>query len=898
MPSLKKNTSFHKDLGLQLLSLYLLVIVPAILALFFFDQVVGRHVQNDVRANDLALARAIARETHLSITNSLQAVSRLASYPGIVEADPEGMESVFSIFLSTRPDVNLVYRLDSDGIMLYHYPTGPGSTVGVDFSFREYYQRARKTKKPLFSKGRISPTTEQPVATAVMPIWSEENQFLGLVATNIKLASLSETLLEIAGSHQPDEGFQVVILDSSAQIIASPDPSWLLQKAEERLPDIFAPVLSGESGSIIAKDPDGEERLYTYAPIPSAGWGVVVSRPTSAAFASQITIHHLTIIVAATFLLIGLVVWIVLTVRVIIPIERLSSLSRSIEADVEVDPEAREEIAKMASRADQIGHLIRSILRMEKSIAARINEQSILLETSKAVVSSLDSQIVLDRILEQVHKLLGVEMCAIIALDRERDAFTIRASRGLSKTYTEQLAIQPTEPHSVTMRALRSGQPIQISDTETAPAFAAQRPRARAEGYRSLLAIPMNTQHAPPTALLVFRPDPHVFTENEIRLLVSFANHAAMALENAALYARSDMRLQEQTRRIEALVQSLHDGLILSDMRGRVIYANPRIGDLATLSPEELSKATIDAVFQRIAEKSPNPDSTRKKIQEALESKERHPAEIPLHAGGRNICLRLQIFDVTDSHGIPIGRGLILRDITADREIDRMKSSLISTVSHELRTPLAAIKGYATTLLAEDVEWDKESQREFLSIISEESDRLSALVNNLLDLSRIEAGSLHLTREECSIEEIIRLAAKRARLHPDDTLETYIAPDLPVLYADPTRLETVLRNLLENATKYAGPGARIQIRVTREDESIVFRVKDNGPGIPEEERHRIFQSFYRLDTSLTRLASGAGLGLAICKGLVQAHGGTIWVESQHEGACIAFSIPLTKGVAL
>jgi len=408
----------------------------------------------------------------------------------------------------------------------------------------------------------------------------------------------------------------------------------------------------------------------------------------------------------------------------------------------------------------------------------------------------------------------------------------------------------------------------------------------------------MNTQHAPPTALLVYRPDPHIFTENEIRLLVSFANHAAMALENAALYARSDMRLQEQTRRIEALVQSLHDGLILSDMRGRVIYANPRIGDLATLSPEELSKATIDAVFQRIAEKSPNPDSTRKKIQEALESKERHPAEIPLHAGGRNICLRLQIFDVTDSHGIPIGQGLILRDITADREIDRMKSSLISTVSHELRTPLAAIKGYATTLLAEDVEGDKESQREFLSIISEESDRLSALVNNLLDLSRIEAGSLHLTREECSIEEIIRLAAKRARLHPDDTLETYIAPDLPVLYADPTRLETVLGNLLENATKYAGPGARIQIRVTREDESIVFRVKDNGPGIPEEERHRIFQSFYRLDTSLTRLASGAGLGLAICKGLVQAHGGTIWVESQREGACIAFSIPLTKGVAL
>ncbi|NCP88601.1 GHKL domain-containing protein [bacterium] len=254
--------------------------------------------------------------------------------------------------------------------------------------------------------------------------------------------------------------------------------------------------------------------------------------------------------------------------------------------------------------------------------------------------------------------------------------------------------------------------------------------------------------------------------------------------------------------------------------------------------------------------------------------------------------LRLQIFDVTDNTGKSIGRGLILRDITADREVDRMKSSLISTVSHELRTPLAAIKGYATTLLAEDVEWDTESQREFLTIISNETDRLSDLVNSLLDLSRIESGNLNISQVECVIDEVIQRAAKSAHLQDENHLVITLAPNLPTLYADLPRLETVLRNLIENAVKYAGQTATIEVTATEAEQKIIFRVKDDGPGIPEAERERIFQSFYRVDTSLTRLASGAGLGLAICKGLVQAHGGEIWVEAQDKGACIAFSLPL------
>jgi signal transduction histidine kinase len=262
------------------------------------------------------------------------------------------------------------------------------------------------------------------------------------------------------------------------------------------------------------------------------------------------------------------------------------------------------------------------------------------------------------------------------------------------------------------------------------------------------------------------------------------------------------------------------------------------------------------------------------------------------------IHLRLEVFNVNEEEGLPIGRGIFFHDITADRELDRMRSSLVSTVSHELRTPLAAIKGYVSTMLAEDVEWDRASQHEFLTIISDESDRLTNLVNNLLDLSRIEAGSLKLSREKFDLRAMIQQASKGARLSPKNKFEIAMTPRLPGFQADPLRFESILRNLIENAVKYAGEEAHIKVEVSKQDGEFLFRVSDSGPGIPANESQRVFDSFYRVDDSLTRLAGGVGLGLTICQGLVRAHGGKIWSEPQPRGACIAFTIPAkTKSVS-
>jgi signal transduction histidine kinase len=221
-----------------------------------------------------------------------------------------------------------------------------------------------------------------------------------------------------------------------------------------------------------------------------------------------------------------------------------------------------------------------------------------------------------------------------------------------------------------------------------------------------------------------------------------------------------------------------------------------------------------------------------------------------------------------------------------------MKDSLIATVSHELRTPLAAIKGYATTLLADDVQWDESAQREFMRVISDETDRLSLLVNDLLDLSRIEGGDLSVERTECAVETLVERAAKRARPSPSDRLTVALPSDLPLIRVDPRRIESVIRNLLENAVKYAASDSAIELTAEQIDGQVIVRVEDQGPGIPAEFGDRVFDPFFRLESGLTRRVSGAGLGLSICRGFVRVHGGEIWIESRPRGTCVAFSLPV------
>jgi K+-sensing histidine kinase KdpD len=235
------------------------------------------------------------------------------------------------------------------------------------------------------------------------------------------------------------------------------------------------------------------------------------------------------------------------------------------------------------------------------------------------------------------------------------------------------------------------------------------------------------------------------------------------------------------------------------------------------------------------------------------------------------------------------------RKVAALRELDRMKTELLGTVSHELRTPLGSIKGYATTLLSHGNKLRKEEQREFLEIIDSEADRLRDLIENLLDLSRLEAGVLRIDREPVRLAATAREVTRKVQLAtPNHEIRLDWPTDDPTVNADQKRIYQVVQNLLTNAVKYSPTGGCITLTGHVERRELVISVADEGLGMPAAELDRIFDRFHRVQSAVSRGIGGTGLGLAICKGLVEAHGGRIWAESEGEGkgSTFRFTLPL------
>lgn len=224
------------------------------------------------------------------------------------------------------------------------------------------------------------------------------------------------------------------------------------------------------------------------------------------------------------------------------------------------------------------------------------------------------------------------------------------------------------------------------------------------------------------------------------------------------------------------------------------------------------------------------------------------------------------------------------------RRSDELKSALLDSVSHDLRTPLATIKAGITALLEDSMIWDPPAQREILSAANEEVDRLTRLISNLLDLSRIEAGALKPNRQWYEMAELIRDAVRRmASLSSDHSITVMVPDGIPPVFVDYVQMQEVVTNLVTNAAAYSPAGTDIHVTVDVEGTWLVVRVRDRGPGIPAAEAERIFSKFYRIG----QRRGGTGLGLTICRGLVEAHGGRILVENPGQpGAIFAVALPL------
>jgi len=240
-------------------------------------------------------------------------------------------------------------------------------------------------------------------------------------------------------------------------------------------------------------------------------------------------------------------------------------------------------------------------------------------------------------------------------------------------------------------------------------------------------------------------------------------------------------------------------------------------------------------------------------------------------------------------------RKYLERKVIEYEELSKMKSDLLATVSHELRTPLATIKGYSTMILDYYAKLSTDETKEYLKSIDNSTDRLSKLVDNLLETSRLEAGLLHLEKTPVSVLQLIEGVAAEAVVRDNQRhVFTTRGKKLPRANIDAKRIRQVLDNLIDNATKYSPPGTEIEIAAEQSDGELLLSVTDHGPGIPAGELTNIFDRMYRIEQRVYSGADGMGLGLYICQRLVAAHGGRIWAESTvGKGSTIKFTLPIT-----
>jgi signal transduction histidine kinase len=282
-------------------------------------------------------------------------------------------------------------------------------------------------------------------------------------------------------------------------------------------------------------------------------------------------------------------------------------------------------------------------------------------------------------------------------------------------------------------------------------------------------------------------------------------------------------------------------------------------------------------------------------------TREHLPQRMLLDNAASDRHYQLKRYPIYDQNGQPIANALHVQDITEQVRDEKNRSTLLSSVSHDLRTPLTTIKAAVTGLMQPGVEWDADMLREILEEIDAETDHLDALVNSLVEMSRIEMGALVLEKEWCDIVELVHSTLTRIdRILTGRPVRTIFAPQLPLVQADYVQLGRVFRNLLENAVRYSPAGTEIVITlnvvspqdlvgVVPESSGHFLRAQviDRGSGVPQEERKRIFRPFYHLDSQ------GSGLGLAISRGIVEAHQGHIWIEpASHGGSCFVFVLPI------
>ncbi len=544
------------------------------------------------------------------------------------------------------------------------------------------------------------------------------------------------------------------------------------------------------------------------------------------------------------------------------------------------------EVARRAALAVDRARLYRSEQRARLESEAAGERLRFLAEATAVLGSSLDYETTMERLARFVVPALA-DCCVVDVLDESRQVRQLAVAHvdpereALVRSLEERYPTSETDPQSIVGRALREATPVELFHLDTRAAEVAQdedhaRDLAALELVSGLI-VPLIARGQTLGALtLLTSASQRRYGPDDLTFAEQLASRAAIAVDTARLYREA----AERGRAARALA-TVADGVLLLDAAGVVRLWNPGAERITGL-------AAADVLGRAAGEAIPGWAEIAHVLPVAAEGGGARRAQaVPLEVGGRELWLSFV------GVGFEDGTVFTFRDLTEERRLEEHRSEFVATASHELRTPLAAVYGAAITLRRDDIELSGAERELLLAVIADESDRLARIVNDILWASRVDSSDTDVRIEPFDARQTARRVVESAQTHRPERIEIVLdAPDsLPLVAGDEPKLAQVLTNLVDNAVKYSPDGGRVHVRLSSAGSRLRLAVQDEGLGIPVGEQERIFEKFYRLDPNLTRGVGGTGLGLYICRALVERMEGRITVRSV-EGAGSAFTVEL------
>ncbi len=610
--------------------------------------------------------------------------------------------------------------------------------------------------------------------------------------------------------------------------------------------------------------PNGIREILYVQPVPGRSWSIVTTIPV--AEAQQLALE-MTLPLLFMLMLLLLVMYGGLRLAVRSVTRSISSLAE----EAKLLSDGNLEYSLQTERVDEVGQLANVLDSMRVNLKTRMDEINRLLMVSEGVATSLEMEGTVQPILKG-------------ALSTGASAARLVLSESAVPEYDKNIQTQfGFGPSAPTYKNLDHQI---LSLTEQQPEVVLTNPaRVRLQNLnkplpQAVLAVALvheNTQYG---ALWIAYDQPHKFTMEERNFLSAVASQAALAASNARLYLSAQLGRQ----RMEAILESTPEPVLVTDHQDRLLLVNPAGQKLLNRGKEELEGQPVDRIIKQ------------EELLQMMTSDEKDHVATPVE-----VDFGSQIYFATASavlvDGKKMGRVCLLRDITHYKELDAMKSEFVDTVNHDLRSPLTTMRGYATML--EMVGDLNEQQARYVKKIVQGVESMSRLVNTLLDLGRIEAG-VGLKLEKLAISDVVGQVAEALRMEAVQKQIRFKVrlPEVtfPAVEGDHALLERAIQNLIENAIKYTDPGGEVIIGLKMEpDQFIAIEIQDTGAGISPVDMPRLFERFYRGATRMALKERGSGLGLAIVKSIAERHHGTVSAKSQlGKGSVFTLRIPIKQ----